>query len=386
MAFFIGRDREVRRAYGLDEVAIVPGNITIDPEDVDTSVQLCGHTFQIPLIASAMDGVVSPKMAIALSRLKGLGVLNLDGVFTRYENPEEQLQRIVEAEDKDATALIQRIYQEPIKEELIVRRVREIKEAGAVCAVSSIPANAPRNIKIAREAGADIYVIQATVVTTKHYSKKHGCVDLEKICKESGMPVIIGNCVTYAIALQLMEIGASGILVGVGPGAACTSRQVLGLGVPQITATIDCAAARDYYFKKTGRYVPVITDGGLVNGGDICKSFVAGADAVMFGSGFAKAVEAPGKGYHWGMAMPHMYLPRGSRIYVGTTGTIQEILLGPAKTDDGTQNLVGALRTCMGNVGAFNLKELQLAQLIIAPGIKTEGKVYQKAQRVGMGR
>lgn len=386
MAFFIGRDKEARRAYGFDEVAIVPGSVTIDPEDTDISVELCGYKLQVPLIASAMDGVVDPKMAVELGKLGALGVLNLDGIYTRYKNPYEQIEKIVSASDDKATEIIQQIYREPVKEELIYERIKEIKKENVLCAVSTIPQNAPKYIKIAKEAKADIFVIQATVVTVKHYSSRYGCVDLEKICRESGLPIIIGNCVTYKVALELMEIGASAILVGVGPGAACTTRQVLGIGVPQITATVDCAKARDFYFKKTGRYVPIITDGGIISSGDMCKAFVAGADLVMFGSGFAKAKEAPGKGYHWGMAMPHFYLPRGARIHVGTTGTLKEILLGPSRTDDGTQNFVGALKTCMGNVGAKTIKELQLAQLIIAPEIKTEGKRYQKEQRVGMGK
>ncbi len=386
MAFFIGRDKEVRRAYGFDEVAIVPGSLTVDPEDTDISVELCGHKLQVPILASAMDGVVDPKIAIELGKLGALGVLNLDGIYTRYKNPYEQIEKIVSAPDDKVTEIIQQIYKEPVKEELIYERIKEIKKENVLCAVSTIPQNAPKYIQIAKQAKADIFVIQATVVTVKHYSSSYGCVDLEKICKESGLPVIIGNCVTYQVALQLMEIGASAVLVGVGPGAACTTRQVLGIGVPQITSTVDCARARDFYFKKTGKYVPVITDGGIITSGDMCKSFVAGADLVMFGSGFAKAKEAPGKGYHWGMAMPHFYLPRGARIYVGTTGSLKEILLGPSKTDDGTQNFVGALRTCMGNVGARRIKELQLAQLIIAPEIKTEGKRYQKEQRVGMGK
>ncbi len=386
MPFFIGRDREARRGYGFDEVAIVPGSITIDPEDVDTSVELCGMKIKIPFIASAMDGVVDPKMAIALGKLGALGVLNLDGIYTRYKDPYPQINKILRASNDKATEVIQQVYKEPVKEELIYERIREIKKNNVICAVSTVPQNAPKYIKIAKEAKADIFVIQATVVTVKHYSSRYGCVDLEKICKESGLPVIIGNCVTYNVALQLMEIGAQGILVGVGPGTACTTRQVLGIGVPQITATIDCSKARDFYFKKTGRYVPVITDGGMTTGGDICKSFVAGADLVMFGSGFAKAKEAPGKGYHWGMAMPHFYLPRGARIYVGTTGTLKEILFGPSRVDDGTQNLVGALKTCMGNIGARTIKEMHLAQLIIAPEIKSEGKRYQKEQRVGMGK
>ncbi len=386
MGVFIGRDKEVRRAFGYDEVAIVPGSVTIDPEDVDISLELCGFKFDIPFIASAMDGVVDPKMAVALGELNGLGVLNLDGIYTRYENPYEQIKKIIDPKVKNVTEVLQKIYKEPVKERLIYERIREIKKNKVVCAVSSIPQNATRNIKIAKDAGADIFVVQATVVTVNHQSSRYENINLEKLCKYSGLPVIVGNCVTYNVALQLMEIGASAVLVGVGPGAACTTRQVLGIGVPQVTATVDCSKARDYYFKKTGRYVPIITDGGMITGGDICKSFVSGADAVMFGTGFAKAKESPGKGYHWGMAMPHFYLPRGTRINVGTTGSLKEILLGPAKTDDGTQNLVGALKTCMGNVGAKNIRELQLAQLIIAPEIKSEGKTYQLAQRVGMGK
>lgn len=386
MAYFIGRNREARYTYGFDDVALVPGNITIDPEDVDVSVEIARLKLKIPFLASAMDGVVDVKMAVAFNKLGGLAVLNLDGVNTRYENPQEPINELVNASPDKATEVFQKIYKEPVKPKLISKRIEEIKKHGVYCAVSSIPQNAEKYGPIARDAGADIYFVQATVLTVKYYSSKHKPLNLEKFIKDMKVPVVLGNCVTYKVALELMEVGAAAVLVGVGPGAACTTRGVLGIGVPQVTATVDCAAARDVYFKKTGRYVPIITDGGMLTGGDVCKAIASGADAVMIGSPFAKAVEAPGKGYHWGMATPHAYLPRGTRVHVGTTGTIEEILLGPARTDDGTQNLVGALKTSMGAVGARNIKEMQMAQLIIAPSIKAEGKLLQKTQVVGMGR
>ncbi|MCX7642050.1 MAG: GuaB3 family IMP dehydrogenase-related protein [Elusimicrobiales bacterium] len=386
MSYFIGRNREARYTYGFDDVALVPGNITIDPDDVDVSVEIAGLKLKIPFLASAMDGVVDVKMAIAFNKLGGLAVLNLDGVNTRYENPEEAINELVNAPPDRATEVFQKIYKEPVKIKLIEKRVEEIKKHGVYCAVSSIPQNAEKYGFIARDAGADIYFVQSTVLTVKYYSSKQKPLNLEKFVKEMKIPVVLGNCVTYRVALELMEVGASAILVGVGPGAACTTRGVLGIGVPQVTATIDCAQAREVYFKKTGRYVPIITDGGMLTGGDVCKAIASGADAVMIGSPFAKAVEAPGKGYHWGMATPHANLPRGTRVHVGITGTIEEILLGPAKTDDGTQNLVGALKTSMGAVGARNIQQMQMTQIIIAPSIKAEGKLLQKTQVVGMGR
>lgn len=386
MPVFIGRDREARRAYGFDEVAIVPGATTIDPEDTEISLTLGQHKFEIPFLASAMDGVVDVKFAIAFGKLGGLAVLNLDGIQTRYSHPEGIYKRIAEVPPEETTHLVQEIYREAVKEVLIEQRIREIKSAGVIVAVSTIPQNAEKYVPLIKEAGADVFVIQGTVTTAKYHSTRHSAIDLKKICQNLKIPVIIGNTVTYQAALELMETGCSAILVGVGPGAACTTRGVLGIGVPQVTSTIDCASARDYYYKKTGRYVSIITDGGMNTGGDICKAFASGADAVMVGSAFARAQEAPGRGYHWGMATPHWNLPRGTRVYVGVTGTLEEILDGPAKTDDGTQNLVGALKTCMGLVGARTIKDLQLAELIIAPDIKTEGKLFQKAQRVGMGK
>ncbi|MCX7915699.1 MAG: GuaB3 family IMP dehydrogenase-related protein, partial [Verrucomicrobiae bacterium] len=307
-------------------------------------------------------------------------------VQTRYKNPAEVLERIATASKEEATHLIQRIYAEPIQEELIAARIREIKDAGVLCAVSSIPQRAERFGEIAQEAGCDIFVVQSTVCTVRHISSEYKTLDIEAFCKRMKIPVVVGNTVTYSATLELMRCGPAAVLVGVGPGAACTTRGVLGLGVPQVTATVDCAAARDYHFKQTGRYVPIITDGGMSKGGDICKAFACGADAVMIGSAFARAKEAPGRGYHWGMATPHANLPRGTRIRVGVTGTLRQILFGPAELDDGSQNLMGALATCMGSVGKRTIREFQETEIIIAPAIKTEGKVFQTIQGVGMGK
>jgi IMP dehydrogenase len=386
MAFFIGRDREARRAYGFDEIAIVPGSKTIDPEDTSIEMHIGPIKLEIPFLASAMDGVVDVEFAKAMGKLGGLAVLNLDGVNSRYDNPREITAKIAKSDPDTATALVQEMYKPPVKDELIAKRVKEIKSAGVICAVSCIPQNAKRFGAVAKEAGCDAFVVQSTVITTNHTSTKAEPLDIAKFCKEMKVPVIVGNCVTYKVALDLMEAGAAGLLVGVGPGAACTTRGVLGLGVPQVTATVDCASARDFYHKKTGRYVPIITDGGMSTGGDICKAIACGSDGVMVGSAFARTKEAPGGGYHWGMATPHANLPRGTRIKVGITGSLEEILYGPSKLDDGSQNLVGALRTCMGTVGASTIKEMQLAEVIIAPSIKTEGKLFQKAQRIGMGK
>jgi len=384
MAFYIGRDKKVRRCYGFDEVALVPGNVTINPAEVDVSWKLDGKKYTVPIMASAMDGVVDVKFAIAMGKLGGLAVLNLEGVQTRYDKPEVVLNKIAKATPEEATELVQSIYTKPIKDELISKRIKEIKKARVPVVVSSIPQKAERFGRIAQEAGCDIFVVQATVITVKHISKEYKTLDFKKFCKKMKIPVIAGNIVTYEVALELMDTGCSGLLIGIGPGTACTTRGVLGIGVPQVTATCDCAAARKTYYKKTGKYIPIITDGGMSTGGDICKAFACGADAVMLGNSFARTEEAPGRGYHWGMATPHPNLPRGTRIRVGTTGTLKEILFGPAKLDDGTQNLVGALMTSMGNVGAYNIKEMQKTEVIIAPSIQTEGKVFQTAQKVGM--
>jgi IMP dehydrogenase len=386
MGMWVGRGRKARVAYGFDDIALVPGAVTVNPHEVDISWELCGRRFEIPIIAAAMDGVVGPRLAVEMGRLGGLAVLNLEGIFARYDNPNEVLDRIVSASQDEATKIIQSIYGEPIKEALIHERIAEIKKGGGTVAVSSIPQRAERFAQIAQEAGADVFVVQSTVTTARHIATEYVPVDFALLKSQLAIPLIVGNVVTYEACLELMECGVDALLVGVGPGAACTSREVLGLGVPQVTATADSAAARDFFYKKTGRYVPVITDGGMTTGGDVCKALASGADAVMIGSAFARATEAPGRGYHWGMATPHQNLPRGTRIRVGVAGTLEQILFGPAFTEDGTLNLVGAIRTCMGSVGARNIRELQLTELIIAPAIKTEGKVFQQAQKLGRPR
>ena len=386
MAEWIGIERRARRCYGFDEVALVPGSRTVNPEEVDTAFEIDGKKFKIPILAAAMDGVVDVRFAIEMSKLGGIAVLNLDGVQTRYENPDIVLEKISKAANSTATELIQSIYNTPVREKLIAKRIKQIKTKKGTAVVSCIPAHAERFAKIAVSSGADMFVVQSTVTTTKHISKKYKSLDLFKFCKSIKIPVIIGNCVTYETTLALMETGAAALLIGIGPGAACTTRGVLGIGVPQVTATVDAQAARDFYYKKTGKYVSIITDGGMNRGGDICKAFACGADAVMIGSSFTRAKEAPGKGYHWGMATSHVNLPRGTRIYVGSTGTLKEILFGPAKVDDGSQNLMGALKTSMGSLGVMNLKEMHNVELIIAPSIQTEGKIFQVGQRVGMGK
>ncbi len=386
MGQYIGIGRKARRCFGFDEIALAPGKVTINPAEVDTTWNIDGKKFKVPILAAAMDGVVDVKFAVAMGKLGGIAVLNLEGVQTRYEDPKEVLDQLFKAEPDRATEIIQSIYTKPITENLIDKRIRQIKQGGATAVVSAIPQRAEKFGKIAQDAGADIFVVQSTVSTVKHISSEYKALDIKKFCKSMKIPVIMGNCVSYEVALELMGAGASALLVGIGPGAACTTRGVLGIGVPQVTATVDCAAARDAYYKKTKRYVPIITDGGMRIGGDICKAFACGSDAVMVGSAFARAIEAPGRGYHWGMATPHANLPRGTRIHVGTTGTLEEILFGPARFDDGSQNLMGALETSMGSVGAKNIKEFQKTEIIIAPSIQTEGKIFQRVQRVGMGK
>ncbi len=386
MGMYLGIGRKARRAYGLDEIALVPGEVTINPNDCEMSWSLGEHHFPIPIMASAMDGVVDVQFAIAMGKLGGLAVLNLEGVQTRYEDPSGVLAEIANASNEDATRLVQGLYTEPIREELISKRIEEIKDSGVLAAVSSIPQKAERFGRLAADAGADIFVIQSTVSTARHISSEYEILDFKKFCTEMPLTVIVGNTIGFKVSLELMETGIDGLLVGIGPGAACTTRGVLGIGVPQVTATIDCSAARDFHFKNTGKYVPVITDGGMSTGGDICKALACGGDAVMVGSAFARAEEAPGGGFHWGMATPHANLPRGTRIRVGTTGTLEEILYGPARLDDGSQNLAGAIQTSMGNVGAKTIREFQLTELIIAPSIRTEGKVFQQSQNVGMGK
>ncbi|MBE9196512.1 GuaB3 family IMP dehydrogenase-related protein [Synechocystis sp. LEGE 06083] len=387
MNITIGRGKTARRAYGIDEIALVPGVRTLDPALADTRWQVGAIEREIPIIASAMDGVVDSRMAVLLSELGALGVVNLEGIQTRYEDPNPILDRIASVGKTEFVGLMQELYAEPIKPELITKRIQEIQAAGGIAAVSLTPVGAAKYASTVAEAGADLLFIQATVVSTAHLSPESvESLDLVKLCQEIPMPVVLGNCVTYEVSLELMRAGAAAVLVGIGPGAACTSRGVLGVGVPQPTAIADCAGARDDYFQESGRYVPVIADGGIITGGDICKCIACGADAVMIGSPIARAAEAPGRGFHWGMATPSPVLPRGTRINVGTTGTIREILVGPAKLDDGTHNLLGALKTSMGTLGAKDMREMQQVDVVIAPSLLTEGKVYQKAQQLGMGK
>lgn len=387
MEISIGRGKTARRAYGIDEIALVPGQRTLDPILADTRWRIGGIEREIPIIASAMDGVVDVRMAVLLSQLGALGVLNLEGIQTRYADPQPILERIASVGKEEFVGLMQELYAEPIKPELIQQRIQEIKSQGGIAAVSATPAGANKYGSAVALAGADLFFVQATVVSTAYLSPESVTpLDLAQFCQQMPIPVILGNCVTYEVTLNLMKTGAAGILVGIGPGAACTSRGVLGIGVPQATAVADCAAARDDYYRETGNYVPIIADGGLITGGDICKCIACGADGVMIGSPFARAAEAPGGGYHWGMATPSPVLPRGTRIRVGTTGTLEQILRGPALLDDGTHNLLGALKTSMGTLGAKDIKEMQQVEVAIAPSLLTEGKVYQKAQHLGMGK
>ncbi len=373
--------KQMRRAYGFDEVAIVPGPVTVNPELVQTSFSLGNLNFPLPILAAAMDGVVDVRFAAELSKLGGLAVLNLDGLQTRYRYPEDVLDEIAAAPRSEVTALLQKAYTAPVQPELVGERVRQIKDRGGIAAVSCIPANTKRLAPIAVEAGLDVLVVASTVTTARHYSRSlHGLVFAELVEMVKPVPVIVGNTVAYAATKELMETGVAAVLIGVGPGAACTSREVLGIGVPQVTATIDAAAARGQYFKETGRYVPIITDGGISSGGDLCKAFAAGADAVMLGSIFAACEEAPGRGHHWGMATPHAELPRGTRVTVGVTTNLQRVLFGPTSRTDGRENLVGALRTAMGVCGAQSIREFQQAEMVIAPSIKTEGKGIQMAE------
>ena len=383
----LGRSKVVRRAYGIDEIALVPGGRTVDPDVTDTSWSIGGIDRTIPIIASAMDGVVDVGMAVELSRLGALGVLNLEGVQTRYEDPNPVLDRIAAVGKDEFVPLMQELYSQPVREDLIRLRIEEIRQKGGIAAVSGTPVAAMKYRSVITEAGADLFFVQATVVSTEHIGPEgRESLDLAALCRDMGVPVVIGNCVTYDVALQLLRAGAAGVLVGIGPGAACTSRGVLGVGIPQATAVADCAAARDDYARETGRYVPIIADGGIVTGGDICKCIACGADAVMIGSPIARAEEAPGRGFHWGMATPSPVLPRGTRIKVGSTGSLERILKGPALLDDGTHNLLGALRTSMGTLGAQTLREMQQVEVVVAPSLLTEGKVYQKAQHLGMGK
>jgi len=372
--------KELTPAYGFDDVALVPGDVTVNPEQTDISFSIADHRFEIPILAAAMDGVVDPRFAVLFGRLGGLAVMNLEGIQTRYADADAVLEEIASAPASEVTALMQKVYSSPIKEELVGKRIKQIKKGGTVCAVSITPPNAKKLAPIAKEAGVDILVIQSTVTTARHISKSYRGLIFSEFKQSMRLPVVVGNTVSFSAAIELMKEGIDGLLVGVGPGAACTTREVLGVGVPQVTATIDSAAARDAYFKESGRYVPIITDGGMKNGGDICKAIGAGADAIMLGSIFAGAKEAPGRGYHWGMANPHASLPRGTRVKVASGAPLERILFGPSSRTDGTENLVGALRTSMGVCSARNIREMHKVRMVIAPSIKTEGKHFQMAQ------
>ncbi len=380
----IGKGKMGRRAYGLDDIAIVPSRRTRDPEDIDITWEIASHRFSLPCMASAMDSAVDPKIAAMLGKIGGLAVLNLEGLQTRYDNADEVLQKISTLPKETATRTMQELYQEPIKPELIKKRIQEIKDSGVIAAASFTPQKVDSMYEYALEAGLDILVIQGTVVSAEHVSNTHKPLNLKEFIAQVPVPVIVGACSSYSTALHLMRTGAVGVLVGVGPGQACTTRGVLGIGVPQATAISDAAAARSTHLDETGRYVHVIADGGMSKGGDVAKAIACGADAVMIGSPIARAKEAPGRGYHWGMATFHPELPRGTRVQVGSTNTLQEILLGPAHENDGTLNLFGALRTSMATCGYPDIKAFQKAEVMVAPSLQTEGKSMQRAQGVGM--
>lgn len=390
MEIEIGRGKKGRRAYGFDDIAIVPSRRTRDPDDIDITWTLGNYRFELPLLASAMDGVVSPRTAGEIGRLGGLAVLNLEGVFCRYDDAEEQLERISGFDKDQATAEMQRIYQEPVKKELIAKRIREIKDMGVVCAASLTPQRVREYYETTIDAGIDVLIIQGTVISAEHVStdEERPPLNLKEFIREEvpqDVPVVVGGCASYSTGLHLMRTGAAAVLVGVGPGAACTTRGVLGIGVPQATAIADVAAARSQHMLETGEYVKVIADGGMRNGGDISKAFACGADAVMIGSPLARAYEAPGHGYHWGMATFHPDLPRGARVETTQNGTLEQILLGPAHENDGTFNLMGSLRTSMATCGYEDIPSFHRAEVMVAPSLQTEGKQLQRDQAIGMG-
>jgi IMP dehydrogenase len=386
MEFALSRNRTIKLALGFEDVSLIPSLSTLDPQDCDLSYELGGASYGLPILAAAMDGVVDVRIARMFSELGGLGVLNLEGIYCRYADYHSILERIVAADDESVTALFQQLYQEPVKPALIEKRIAEIKDGGLRAAVSLTPAGALKFAGVVEQAGADVLVVQSTVVSTQHRSKNGGVLDVAGMISQLNIPVLVGNCVTYEVAYALMDAGAHGVLVGVGPGQACTTRGVTGVGIPQITATADCADARDDYFAKTGRYVLVITDGGMRKGGQICKALAAGADAIMTGSIFAGCPESPAAPYHWGMATPDPSLPRGTRVKSNVSVPLKQVLFGPSSVTDGTQNLVGAIRSAMGLCGAATLREFHATQLACSLSFMTEGKQLQLSQHVGMGK
>jgi IMP dehydrogenase len=385
MEIEIGRGKKARRAYGFDDVAIVPSRRTRDPDDVDITWTLGPYRFELPLLASAMDGVVSPDTAGIVGKLGGLAVLNLEGIWTRYEDADDILERIASLPKEEATREMQEIYQEPIKEHLITQRIQEIKGHGVVAAASLTPQRVQRYHELCLDAGLDLLVVQGTVISAEHVSSQGHALNLKEFVRELPIPVVLGGCASYSTGLHLMRTGAAGVLVGVGPGAACTTRGVLGIGVPQATAIADVAAARSQHMLETGEYVRVIADGGMRTGGDVAKAIACGADAVMVGSPLARAYEAPGHGFHWGMATFHPTLPRGARVKTTQNGSLQEIISGPARENDGTFNLMGGLRTSMATCGYQDIAEFNRAELMVAPALQTEGKSLQRDQGIGMG-
>ena len=383
----LGLNKKVRRAYGIDEIALVPGERTLDYDLTDPSWVIGELKREVPIIASAMDSVVDVNTAVELTKLGALGVINMEGIQTRYENPDEILTKIASVGKNDFVPLMQQIYSEPVKDELILLRINEVKDKGGIAALSGTPQAAMKFRETLINSKIDLFFLQGTVVSTDHLCMEgKETLNIKDLCQSMKVPIVAGNCVTYEVARLLMEAGVAGLMVGIGPGAACTSRGVLGIGIPQATAIADCSSARDDFFKESGSYIPIIGDGGIVTGGDICKCLACGADAVMIGSPIAKSSNAPGRGFHWGMATPSQILPRGTRIEVGSTGTLERIIKGPALLDDGTHNLLGAIRTSMSTLGAKNIKEMQKVEIVIAPSLLTEGKVYQKAQKLGMGK
>lgn len=385
MEFPLNKHRNVRLALGFDDVSLVPGASTVDPADVDLGCQIAGLNLKFPILASAMDGVVSPSFAVEMHNLGCLAVINLEGVFTRYKNPEPVLKRIAAAGDSEATGVLQEIYREPVKSDLFAKVLGQIKDAGAPAVGSLTPMGVKRFGDVALDAGLDVLVVQSTVTSVRHRSSSGEVLSIADLTSSVNVPVLIGNCVSYEVAYEQMQAGAQGVLVGVGPGEACTTRAVTGVGVPQITATANAAAARDDYFKETGRYVPVITDGGMRRGGQMAKALAAGADAIMVGSVFAGCPETPASPYHWGMATSDPNLPRGTRVRIGKSISLKQMLFGPTSVTTGEENLVGCLRSSMGLCGAADIKEFHSIDMVFSLSFMTEGKILQHAQRLGMG-